>query len=763
MAHDKSPFRPDFNFVGATMSTKGSQPFPKEAGSDMVVDSQARKFNYGEGTIASPVKTSFDQYIKNSPMRSQLVNRDAEMVDAIWSHRENDPLSSATSTPVRRGGILSGPMNSSPPVFQKTDPAPVLALKDATNQEQRNASVAVDEVSQATGILRVNYPTVESARARLDVLRSQLASFGVLRFDTNQGSENSRSSQLVLAELMNLREWIYELTKSANIPVVAEPEKGMAKLPSVRSLRRPSSVITHGSRRSMDSLSKTYPNEKGIDDRVNIIQNNLAKYIGFEVTRVEDDAESKERAALSSELKDLRRWRKQLTGHTYPPIVEDEELLSEADRAKIAEYMRIVRFTEDVLSGRHPRVKIDTNIVLQLAHVARVAEADKDDENSEPNNQKNIEDPTPIPQLFIDNPWHPVVPDIPHLPPCINPSTEVESITAAKARSRSPSLEIVSPDEWIKRQKPKVVVELSSDASNEDGEYTPQKANVSSFKPDAGVKVEKSKVVTITAPKEPRSMRTRSQTRVPVVGQNRLELDMRSLDGTERQLLSRAEHSINLKKLLAKERLDSPEYIENKRKLANIEEAISSICSKLGRNPDYDKRRLELITAVGKMRANGMFFTGKISVDRFGVGTQVPSATASDSASRSKTTASEATSRSRTTASDSVSRSRSTASESASRSSTIATSANLSAPNMNKYEIELVKVTEGLEKCKHELLRSRNGRDVEKLKTRKLNFETNQEGVIRRLRSLKGFSEERLQGLMSQGRERGKWQVSQGR
>jgi len=38
--------------------------------------------------------------------------------------------------------------------------------------------------------------------------------------------------------------------------------------------------------------------------------------------------------------------------------VEEEEELTESDRREIDECMRIVRFSEEVIAGRHPRVKI---------------------------------------------------------------------------------------------------------------------------------------------------------------------------------------------------------------------------------------------------------------------------------------------------------------------------------------------------------------------------------------------------------------------
>jgi hypothetical protein len=239
------------------------------------------------------------------------------------------------------------------------------------------------------------------------------------------------------------------------------------------------------------------------------------------------------------------------------------------------------------------------------------SEANRDNTNAKPvDNPESVTDPHPVRQLFIDNPSHPEVPDLPQRAPCRDTSSEVEKSTVPKAAPRSPSLEIVSPDAWMKRQKPKVMVELSSDTSYEEGEYSLPKLNNPSSKPDPTVKVERPKVATMTAPREPMSMRTRSRARVPAVRRNRIELDMRSLDGTEKQLLSRTEHSIKLEQLLNEGGLDSSEYTTTRRKLANIQQAMSSICSKLEKKPGYDKTRLEAIAEAGKIRAKGLFFHG---------------------------------------------------------------------------------------------------------------------------------------------------------
>jgi hypothetical protein len=157
----------------------------------------------------------------------------------------------------------------------------------------------------------------------------------------------------------------------------------------------------------MGSLSAKYHNVEAIDGRVGILQREIGKFLTNGSPVDQTLADAKARDSVLVELSDLRKLRKEITGYAYPPIGEQEkvaekvaekiaevaakekdvvedaeegevvsnddeahdevdEVLTEEEIAEITEYKRIVKFAEDILAGRHPRIKVDPTLVCQV-------------------------------------------------------------------------------------------------------------------------------------------------------------------------------------------------------------------------------------------------------------------------------------------------------------------------------------------------------------------------------------------------------------
>jgi hypothetical protein len=156
--------------------------------------------------------------------------------------------------------------------------------------------------------------------------------------------------------------------------------------PAIDFIRTASKRPAH-SADAMGSIGASYPTVDAIDNRVTVLQKEIGKFLQNATTGTQATEYSKARDTILVELSDLRKLRKELTGHAYPSILEqeptvamvenlmgdedegevasdeEEEVLTEKELAEIEQYMRIVKFSDDILAGKHPRIKLDPKVV----------------------------------------------------------------------------------------------------------------------------------------------------------------------------------------------------------------------------------------------------------------------------------------------------------------------------------------------------------------------------------------------------------------
>jgi hypothetical protein len=152
----------------------------------------------------------------------------------------------------------------------------------------------------------------------------------------------------------------------------------------------------------------------------------------------------------------------------------------------------------------------------------------------------------------------------------------------------------------LKKQKPRVQVELSSDISPEDAKDIRPMPPKPIFELERIFKVERKAPMTKAAPTSASAMGTMLQPQLS--GSNgggsiiSGAFDITTLNGTEKQLLNDA--------ALAEEYRSKEPGAETKRKLGNVNKQMSHIIKKLKNTRGYPKGKVEWIIRQGQARVD---------------------------------------------------------------------------------------------------------------------------------------------------------------